>query len=80
MVTPGAELEGLKIVHLDNAIVVVDKPAGLLSMGSAKEKERTAHRLLNEHLKAMTGAREQQAFIVHRLDRETCGLIMFAQK
>jgi 23S rRNA pseudouridine1911/1915/1917 synthase len=78
-VAPGGEFQGLKIVHLDDAIVVVDKPAGLLSMGSEKEKGRTAHRLLNEHLKAMTGAREQQAFIVHRLDRETSGLMMFAR-
>jgi RluA family pseudouridine synthase len=78
-VTQGGELQGLRIVHLDDAIVVVDKPAGLLSMGSEKEKERTAHRLLNEHLKAMTGTREQQAFIVHRLDRETSGLMMFAR-
>jgi 23S rRNA pseudouridine1911/1915/1917 synthase len=76
---PGDKLQGLKIVHLDDTIVVVDKPAGLLSMGSEKEKERTAHRLLNEHLKAITGAREQQAFIVHRLDRETSGLMMFAR-
>ena len=74
-----SELHGLKIIHLDDAIVVVDKPAGLLSMGSEREKERTAHRLLNEHLKAMNGRRGQQAFIVHRLDRETSGLMMFAR-
>jgi RluA family pseudouridine synthase len=75
----GSKLQGLKIVHLDDAVVVVDKPAGLLSMGSEREKERTAHRLLNEHLKAVSGARGQQAFIVHRLDRETSGLMMFAR-
>jgi RluA family pseudouridine synthase len=74
-----AQLQGLKIVHLDEAIVVVDKPAGLLSMGSEKEKERTAHRMLNDHLKAITEARGQQAFIVHRLDRETSGLMIFAR-
>jgi 23S rRNA pseudouridine1911/1915/1917 synthase len=44
------ERHGLKIIHLDDAIVVVDKPTGLLSIGSEREKERTAHRLLNEHL------------------------------
>jgi 23S rRNA pseudouridine1911/1915/1917 synthase len=71
--------QGLRIVHLDDAIVVVDKPAGLLSMGSELEKERTAHRILNEHLKALTESRRQQAFIVHRLDRETSGLMMFAR-
>ncbi|MFZ2060004.1 MAG: RluA family pseudouridine synthase [Candidatus Binatus sp.] len=78
---PAASIErrGLKIVHLDDDIVVVDKAAGLLSMGSEAEKERTAHRILNDHLKALTGSPSQQAFIVHRLDRETSGLMMFAR-
>ena len=78
---PDAEIDlhGLRIVHLDDAVVVVDKPAGLLSMGSAREKERTAHRILNEHLKSITKSPTQQAFIVHRLDRETSGLMLFAR-
>ena len=76
-----AELErhGLGIVHLDDAVVVVQKPAGLLSMGSEREKEKTVHRILNEHLKAFIKSPRQQAFIVHRLDRETSGLMMFAR-
>jgi 23S rRNA pseudouridine1911/1915/1917 synthase len=77
--TASIERQGLKIIHLDDDIVVVDKRAGLLSMGSADEKEKTAHRILNEHLKALTNSPLQQAFIVHRLDRETSGLMMFAR-
>lgn len=73
------DLHGLMIVHLDEAVVVVDKPAGLLSMGSATEKQRTAHRILNEYLKVLAGSETQQAFIVHRLDRETSGLMVFAR-
>jgi 23S rRNA pseudouridine1911/1915/1917 synthase len=73
------ERQSLKIIHLDDAVVVVDKPTGLLSMGSEHEKEKTAHRLLNEHLKALRRSRLQQAFIVHRLDRETSGLMVFAR-
>jgi 23S rRNA pseudouridine1911/1915/1917 synthase len=78
---PAASIErhGLKIVYLDDDIVVVDKAAGLLSMGSEGEKERTAHRILNDHLKALTSSPSQQAFIVHRLDRETSGLMIFAR-
>ena len=76
---PSIERHGLKIVYLDDDIVVVDKAAGLLSMGSEGEKERTAHRFLNDHLKALTNSPAQQAFIVHRLDRETSGLMMFAR-
>ena len=79
--TPDAELDlhGLKIVHLDEAVIVVEKPAGLLSMGTAREKERTAHRIVNDYLKALTKEPSQQAFIVHRLDRETSGLMLFAR-
>jgi len=78
---PASSIEhhGLKIIFLDDDIVVVDKRAGLLSMGSESEKERTAHRVLNQHLKALTNSPLQQAFIVHRLDRETSGLMMFAR-
>ncbi len=75
----GLERHGLRIVHLDDAVVVIDKPSGLLSMGSEREHERTAHRILNEHLKALTKSSRQQAFIVHRLDRETSGLMLFAR-
>jgi 23S rRNA pseudouridine1911/1915/1917 synthase len=73
------ERHGLKIIHLDDAIVVIEKPAGLLSMGSETEKAITAHRLLNEHLRALTKSPLQQAFIVHRLDRETSGLMLLAR-
>jgi RluA family pseudouridine synthase len=77
--TSKLERSGLEIIHLDDAIVVIDKPVGLLSMGSEREKERTAHRVLNEHLKTLTKSPVQQVFIVHRLDRETSGLMMFAR-
>jgi RluA family pseudouridine synthase len=73
------ERHNLRIVHLDDAIVLVDKPSGLLSMGSEREKERTAHRILNEHLKTLAKSPMQQALIVHRLDRETSGLMIFAR-
>jgi 23S rRNA pseudouridine1911/1915/1917 synthase len=48
-------------------------------MGSEREKEKTAYRILNTHLKALMKTSAQQVFIVHRLDRETSGLMMFAR-
>ena len=67
-------------MHLDDAVIVVEKPAGLLSMGTEREKEKTAYRILNTHLKALMKTSAQQVFsIVHRLDRETSGLMMFAR-
>jgi len=73
------EHAGLRILHLDEAIAVIDKPAGLLSIGSEREKENTTHRLLNDHLKSISRSHRQQIFIVHRLDRETSGLMIFAR-
>lgn len=68
-----------KIVYEDDAIVVIDKPAGLLTIATAAEKTRTAYRALNEHLKARTRTARQQIFVVHRLDRDTSGLLVFAR-
>jgi 23S rRNA pseudouridine1911/1915/1917 synthase len=73
------ERHGLRIVHLDDAVVVIEKPPGLLSMGSEREKEKTAYRILHTHLKALLKTPLQQVYIVHRLDRETSGLMMFAR-
>ncbi|MGH7914078.1 MAG: RluA family pseudouridine synthase [Candidatus Binataceae bacterium] len=73
------ERHGLRIVYMDDAVIVVEKPAGLLSMGSEREKEKTAYRMLNAHLKSLMRTSQQQVFIVHRLDRETSGLMMFAR-
>jgi 23S rRNA pseudouridine1911/1915/1917 synthase len=68
---------GLGLVHEDAAIVVVDKPPGLLSMASERERDRTAYRLLWDYLQA--GPSRSRPFIVHRLDRETSGLLVFAK-
>jgi 23S rRNA pseudouridine1911/1915/1917 synthase len=79
-VSDGAlERHGLRIVHIDDAVVVVEKPPGLLSMGSEREKEKTAYRILHTHLKALMKTPLQQIYIVHRLDRETSGLMLFAR-
>ena len=68
---------GLGLVHEDAAIVVVDKQPGLLSMATERERERTAYRLLWAYLAAQRP--RARPFIVHRLDRETSGLLVFAK-
>jgi 23S rRNA pseudouridine1911/1915/1917 synthase len=68
---------GLGLVHEDAAIVVVDKQPGLLSMATERERERTAYRLLWDYLAAQRP--RARPFIVHRLDRETSGLLVFAK-
>jgi 23S rRNA pseudouridine1911/1915/1917 synthase len=66
----------LGLVHEDAALLVVDKPAGLLTIADASERERTAYRMLRDWLDARQAGR---VFVVHRLDRETSGLVVFAR-
>ena len=68
----------LRLVHEDDDILVVDKPSGLLTIATESEGERTAYRLLRDWV-ARRGAGSARLFVVHRLDRETSGLIVFAK-
>lgn len=67
----------LKIVYEDDAIIVVNKGYGLLSMGTDKKKDGTAYSLLRDYLKRKDP--RNKLFIVHRLDQQTSGLMMFAK-
>lgn len=67
----------LKIVFEDNYLIVVDKREGLLSIGTDKQKERTAHSILNEYVQR--SGKQFRVFIVHRLDKDTSGLMLFAK-
>lgn len=68
---------GLRIVHEDADVIVVEKGSGLLSMASETEKTKTAYSMLSEYVKKSNP--KNLIFIVHRLDRETSGLMMFAK-
>ena len=68
---------GMRILFEDDDIVVIDKDAGLLTMASDKEKVRTAYSLLSAHVKKQHP--KNLIFIVHRLDRETSGVMLFAK-
>lgn len=67
----------LKIVYEDDDIIVVNKGYGLLSMGTDKIKDGTAYSILRDHLKWVDP--RNKLFIVHRLDRDTSGLMVFAK-
>jgi 23S rRNA pseudouridine1911/1915/1917 synthase len=69
--------KGLEIIHEDKDIIVINKEAGLLSMANDKEKNKTAYALLSAHVKK--AHIDNKVYIVHRLDRETSGLILFAK-
>lgn len=67
----------LDIIYEDRELIVINKPAGLLSMAGGNEKEKTAYHLVGEYLKSKN--KNARVFIVHRLDRETSGVLMFAK-
>jgi len=70
---------GLTIVYEDSDLIVVEKPSGLLTMGTAREKEATLYFMLNEYERAKTKDESGRVYIVHRLDRDASGLIVFAK-
>jgi 23S rRNA pseudouridine1911/1915/1917 synthase len=77
---PETKLEGgLRIRHEDADILVVEKPAGLLSIASEAEPERTVYALLTDHVRQGNRQSRARVWIVHRLDRETSGLMVLAK-
>ena len=74
---PVAFPPSLVLVHEDDDLIVVDKPAGLLTVATERERHRTAYRLVSDYVAAQR--RGARLFIVHRLDRETSGLLVFAR-
>jgi tRNA pseudouridine32 synthase/23S rRNA pseudouridine746 synthase/23S rRNA pseudouridine1911/1915/1917 synthase len=70
---------GLEILHEDQDILVVDKPAGLLTMGTERERERTAYFALTDYVRKGAARSRNRIFIVHRLDRDTSGVLVFAK-
>lgn len=65
----------LKILYEDKYILIVYKPAGLYTVATLKEKQKTLyHEVLN-----YLHTKNQKVFIVHRLDKDTSGLVLFAK-
>ena len=71
------QYRGLTILHEDPNIIVINKQAGLLSMATNKERDRTAYGILSDYVKKQN--LKNKIFIIHRLDRETSGVMMFAR-
>jgi RluA family pseudouridine synthase len=67
----------LPIIYEDDDIIVIDKPAGILSVSTEKGAEVTAFRIINDYMKNQR--KHGRIFIVHRLDRDTSGVMLFAK-
>ena len=71
--------KGLTVLYEDRDIVVVEKPSGLLSIGTDRDKSRTVHSILNEYVRKGNPHSRNRVYIVHRLDRETSGILILAK-
>ena len=71
--------KGLVILHEDRDILVVDKPPGLLTVGTDTDKSHTAYFILTDYVRKGCARSRNRVFVVHRLDRETSGVLVFAK-
>ncbi len=71
--------EGLTVLFEDHDILVVEKTSGLLTVSNDKIRENTAYYLLTDYVRKGNSKSKNRLFIVHRLDRDTSGVIVFAK-
>jgi 23S rRNA pseudouridine1911/1915/1917 synthase len=69
--------EILDIIYEDNELLAINKPTGLLSISTDKEKERTAYHMVMDYVRHNNP--RNRIFVVHRLDRDTSGVLLFAK-
>jgi 23S rRNA pseudouridine1911/1915/1917 synthase len=70
---------GMKVFFEDATLIVIEKPENLLSIASKAEDEKTAYFQLTDYVRQGRGHGRDRIWIVHRLDRETSGLMIFAK-
>lgn len=70
---------GMKLIHEDAAVIVILKPAKLLSIATRTAGGVTAYSELLDYVKEVHRGGRDRLFIVHRLDRDTSGLMVFAR-
>lgn len=67
----------LEIIYEDDYLIAINKPYGLLSISNEKEKNITAYRMVSDYIK--DNKKGRFIFVVHRLDQDTSGVLMFAK-
>jgi len=70
---------GLEIIYEDKDILVVDKPAGLLTVGTETNKTQTVYYILSDYLRKGCAKSRNRIFVVHRLDQWTSGVLLCAK-
>ena len=69
--------EKLDIIYEDDELIAINKPSGLLSIASDREKELTAYRLLMDHVRLSNP--RNRIYVVHRIDKDTSGVLIVAK-
>ena len=67
----------LDILYEDKFLIIINKPSNLLTISTEKEKERTLFHYVYDYLKKKN--KRNKVFIIHRLDKDTSGIVMFAK-
>ena len=67
----------LEIIYEDKYLIVLNKPSGLLTIGTEKQKEKTLYHIVSSYLKQKN--KNNKVFIVHRLDKDTSGIVILAK-
>ena len=68
----------LDILFEDQWMVAIDKPSGLMSVAGNRQGVETAYSLVNDYIVHKYNGRKR-AHVMHRLDRDTSGLLVFAK-
>ena len=72
-------LHGIRILHEDPDVIVIEKPAGLLVQALRHGREPSVEAILTDYVRKGQWKSRKQAYLVHRLDRETSGVMMVAK-
>jgi 23S rRNA-/tRNA-specific pseudouridylate synthase/SAM-dependent methyltransferase len=70
---------GVRVVHEDAHIIVVDKPTGIASVAPPGQRTRNVFDLIKEHVRQRSRRRGTRVWVIHRLDKEASGLLVFAK-
>ena len=70
---------GFRILYEDDQIIVGEKASGLLTVAAAWNRENTVHALLNQYVRKGNSRSRQCVYVVHRLDQDTSGVLIFAK-
>jgi len=70
---------GVEILYEDRDLIVVNKESGVLTIATHRDEDFTAENVLNTYVRKGCARSNKHVFLVHRLDRETSGVLIFAK-